>query len=208
MPSTRPRIHHLIIAAVSIAALLFSTSTAFAATRHRHHRHHRASVAHTATVCANAQTPSTASTPAAMKTAVLCLVNQQRTSRGLQALSGNAKLGQSAQGWTNTMVATQNFWHGTNFAQRLSAVGFDWMYAGENIATGYGTPAQVVAGWMASPGHCRNILDPQYTSVGTGLVTQAISGFSTQPSTWTQDFGTPQLSFGGSNNWGPANRTC
>ena len=65
----------------------------------------------------------------------------------------------------------------------------------------------VVAAWMASPGHCRNILDPDYSAVGTGLVNAAIEPFSSQPATWTQDFALPM---GGhfSNDWAPAENTC
>jgi uncharacterized protein YkwD len=61
---------------------------------------------------------------------------------------------------------------------------------GENIATGYGTPRQVVAGWMASGGHCRNILSGQYTDVGTGVSAAPVSSYYAS-GTWTQDFGRP-----------------
>ena len=39
---------------------------------------------------------------------------------------------------------------------------------GENIAAGYRTPADVVAGWLRSPGHCRNIMTPA-RDLGVGL---------------------------------------
>ena len=89
------------------------------------------------------------------------------------------------------MVATHSFTHGTNFAARISAAGFKWSSAGENIATGFMTARQVVNGWMASMGHCENILSPTYRDVGTGVNRHGIGGYSTGPATWTQDFALP-----------------
>ena len=79
------------------------------------------------------------------------------------------------------MVSSDQFTHGTDFATRIGAVGYDWRMAGENIATGYDTPRAVVRAWMASTGHCENILDPSYRNVGTGISTRAVSGFGPAP---------------------------
>ena len=62
----------------------------------------------------------------------------------LPPLRESGLLDRSAQGWTNTMVATGTFTHGADFAARISAVGFEWSSAGENIATGFLTPRAVV----------------------------------------------------------------
>lgn len=138
--------------------------------------------------CANANTPVSAASAARIKAAVVCLVNRQRTSRGLPALHANGKLDRSAQRWTNTMVRRDEFTHGHNFASRISAVGFDWSTAGENIAVGYTTPSSVVKAWMASLAHCQNILYPTFSQIGTGVLDKGISGYG-GASTWTQDFG-------------------
>jgi hypothetical protein len=42
---------------------------------------------------------------------------------------------------------------------------------------------------MASPDHCRNILDPSFREIGTGVSPAAVGIWATQPSTWTNDFG-------------------
>jgi len=139
----------------------------------------------------------------ALKRAVVCLVNQQRRERGLPALRENKRLDRSAQGWTNTMVRHDSFTHGSNFAARISAVGFDWSAAGENIATGFSTPRQVVAAWMASAGHCQNILSPQFSQLGTGVDRKGVRGYG-GPSTWTQDFALPMGARAPSHNSGPA----
>jgi len=140
-----------------------------------------------------------------MRRAVLCLINDQRIAHGVPRLVASAKLDRSAQGWTDSMVATDDFTHGDAFMNRISAAGFDWSTVGENIATGYDTPAAVVRAWMASPGHCANILDPGYREVGTGLSARRIPRASPRPGTWTQDFGRLMGQPALSSDTGPAN---
>ena len=77
----------------------------------------------------------------------------------IPALGVSGKLNRVAQRWTNSMIAHGQFSH-ARFIVRLDAVHYDWQVAEENIATGYLTPSQTVTAWMASPDHCRNILDP------------------------------------------------
>ena len=141
---------------------------------------------------------------AQLQRAVVCLINHQRHAHGLPALRENQRLNRSAQGWTNVMVTHRDFSHGADFAARISAVGFDWSNVGENIATGYATPTQVVTAWMASKGHCQNILNPQYRDVGTGVSNRSITGYSTLAGTWTQDFGLLMGQHAPSGNWTPA----
>ncbi len=183
-----------ITAAVCALGLLPATASAHA---------HRA---HAPRTCANADTPVGSVSVVAMREAVVCLVNNQRTVRGLPALNHSPKLDRSAQGWTNLMVSRSNFSHGSNFAARITAAAFVWSSAGENIATGFESPSAVVTAWMHSPDHCRNILDPQFSSVGTGVNAGAVSGFANQPGTWTQDFALPMNQRAPSGNSGPASR--
>ena len=84
------------------------------------------------------------------------------------------------------MVSHHEFTHGADFTERISVAGFRWSQAGENIASGFLTPASVVAGWMGSTGHCQNILSPAFREVGTGVSRGATL---VGPGTWTQDFG-------------------
>jgi uncharacterized protein YkwD len=154
--------------------------------------------------CGAAHIPIAHRSRADLQRAVVCLVNRERHARGLPGLRENPRLNRSAQGWTNVMVTHRDFSHGADFAARISAVGFDWSNVGENIATGYSTPALVVKAWMASTGHCQNILNPQYRYVGTGVSDNAISGYSSGAGTWTQDFGLLMGQHAASGNWGPA----
>jgi uncharacterized protein YkwD len=138
--------------------------------------------------CPNRNTPANAASLRTMRTAVVCLINQQRTERGLPALSVSNKLDTVAQHWSTSMVAHDQFSH-AHLVARIDAVHYDWQLAEENIATGYRTPRQTVAAWMASPDHCRNLLDPAIRQVGTGERPAPVRGWATSPATWTQDFG-------------------
>jgi uncharacterized protein YkwD len=139
--------------------------------------------------CRYVNTPATAATRAQMRAAVVCLINQQRTDRRLPLLHARRSLDRSAQRWTNAMVASHRFTHGGNFAARITAAGFNWSAVGENIATGFATAHDVVTAWMASTGHCRNILDPSFADVGTGVSPHGVGHPTAGSATWTQDFG-------------------
>lgn len=182
------------------------------AKHHKHHKKHKKhagtrshSSSHSAAAgsCANSSTPATNASVTVMDAAVVCLVNQERSERGLPTLSVANKLNRSAQGWNDEMIRTGNFTHGTNFAGRISAVGYDWQTAGENIATGYLTPDQVVSAWMASTGHCQNILDPSFRNVGSGEAPSPVGTWASGPATWTQDFGLLMSQSPLSSNHGP-----
>jgi uncharacterized protein YkwD len=162
-------------------------------------------MAHTAIVCPDADTPAVSASLRTMRTAVDCLINQQRTIRGLPALREQVQLARSAQNWSDWMVANNQFTHGSDFSGRITAVGYTWQTAGENIATGFGTPNDVVSAWMASTDHCKNILDPQFANVGTGINTAPVSSVASGPATWTQDFGLKMIGRAPSRNWAPAN---
>jgi uncharacterized protein YkwD len=157
-----------------------------------------------AAACRHARTPATSASTATVRGAVLCLVNHERTSRGLPSLHASRRLDRSAQRWTDHMVATGQFSHGSDFGGRITATGFQWSTAGENIATGYPTPLSVVNAWMASTGHCQNILDPAFLDVGTGLSRHPVRHYSSGPSTWTQDFALPANRGAPSQNQRPA----
>ena len=115
------------------------------------------------------------------------LINVQRVSRGCSALVVNAQLTAAARTHSAWMAQSGQFSHtgrgGSSFVTRSKAAGFAKPSA-ENIAWGYRSAAQVVDGWMKSPGHRTNILNCKSTTVGLGAV---ISTNGTPY--YTQDFG-------------------
>jgi uncharacterized protein YkwD len=185
--------------AVASSAAGASAAPTAAAARARLVRHARL-----ARRCPNANRPAASISRAAARAALLCLVNRERAAHGLPRLVLDRRLNHSAQGWTDTMVATDTFSHGADFASRITAAGFRWSAAGENIATGFPTARAVLAAWMASPGHCRNILDPAYRDIGIGISRHPIPGWASGPSTWTEDFALPVGARAPSGNWRPA----
>ncbi|MBP2032102.1 putative YkwD family protein/spore coat assembly protein SafA [Clostridium algifaecis] len=109
----------------------------------------------------------------ASETEVVRLVNIQRTSRGLKPLSNNWELERIARYKSQDMANKKYFSHtsptyGSPFTM-MQNFGVKFSAAGENIAMGQKTPAEVVNAWMNSPGHRANILGTSYTQIGVGL---------------------------------------
>ncbi|MEU9209782.1 CAP domain-containing protein [Streptomyces sp. NPDC048415] len=148
-----------------------------------------ASTAPTAPKTPTAVAPSASGSAAPASGAVariVALVNSERSKVGCSSLTLNAKLSKAAQDHSADMASHQNMSHtgsdGSDPGTRITRAGYIWSSYGENVAYGYSTPEQVMAGWMSSPGHKRNILDCGFKEIGVGLA---------QPgSYWTQDFGT------------------
>ena len=202
----RLRLPHFVLAILTvIGSALLAVVPAATATppRSRHHRRHQP--ARAASGCAGANDRVGSAPPQILRSAVVCLINQQRAAHHLLSLHASPQRNRSAQGWTGVMVASDQFTHGANFASRISAVGYDWRSAGENIATGFATPRAVVRAWMASTGHCQNILNPTYRNVGTGVSSRPVRGYATGAGTWTQDFALGMYSSPPSGNFSPAN---
>lgn len=78
---------------------------------------------------------------------------------------------------------------GSSPAQRVTAVGYRYRIVGENIAFGPENAAEAVAGWIASPEHCENLMDTRFTDSG---VAYAASSSGPPRIYWVQDFGTPR----------------
>jgi uncharacterized protein YkwD len=191
---------------------------------HRHHRHHHTNCAKRggkrgghhakrhlprtgkpadAGACPGADLQPMQSNIEAVRAATLCLVNQERNSRGEASLQFNTDLQQSAQAHTESMAFGDYFEHdgpgGDTPLSRMIAAGYIpnsnvGYEIGENIGWGtfsLGTPRAIVAAWMASPGHRANILDPHFRDTAVGVSPHVPSSLSGgQPGgIYTQDFG-------------------
>ncbi len=156
-----------------------------------------------ANTCPGADLQPTQEDIEVVRTATLCLVNQERTSRGEAPLQPNAHLQQSAQSHTESMAFGDYFEHdgpgGDTPLSRMIAAGYIpsgnvGYEIGENIGWGtfsLGTPRAVVAAWMASPGHRANILDAHFRDTAIGVSPHVPASLSQgQPGgIYTQDFG-------------------
>lgn len=128
---------------------------------------------------------------------MLCLLNRERTRRGLSPLRRDRRLARAARAYSRGMVARGFFAHDGplgDVVTRLRRVGYirpgqAWA-VGENIAWGGGSlasPAAIMRSWMGSPGHRANILGAGFRDVGVGVALGAPGGGG--GATYTQDFG-------------------
>lgn len=136
-------------------------------------------------------------------TELVRLVNERRAAGASCGTSGNfaaapalawdARLMAAAFAHSRDMAQNNWFSHtgsdGSTPSQRVSAAGYDWSTTGENIAAGQPTVAAVVQAWMASPGHCANIMNPAFRDFGVACAT---SSSSTYRIYWTMALGAPR----------------
>ncbi|MCC6170260.1 MAG: CAP domain-containing protein, partial [Caldilineaceae bacterium] len=125
------------------------------------------------------------------------LVNRERARRGLPRLAEDRTLNQVAVGHCLDMVNRGYYDHispqGIDVAGRVAARGYLATMTAENIARGQKTPVEVVAGWMASPGHRANSLHPDLRAIGAGYAYSARDDYHHY---WTHVFATPDPSVG------------
>ena len=115
---------------------------------------------------------------------VVRLVNEERAKEGLMPLSLDWELSRVARYKSQDMHDRGYFGHqsptyGSPF-QMMRSFGMYYRTAGENIARGQRSAAEVVADWMASSGHRANILNAGFTKIGVGYVADG--------NYWTQMF--------------------
>ena len=150
--------------------------------------------------CVNADTLPGAVSEHALGKATVCLINKERTSRGMRALRMNRRLSRAALAHTVDMVNQHYFEHvsqiGENVVDRLNATGYltrvhSWL-VGENLAWGtedLATPRKTVVAWMNSPGHRANILKRRFREIGIGIVFHAPTATDPVAATYTTTFG-------------------
>ena len=109
------------------------------------------------------------------------------------ALSWNATLGVTAQKHSEDMNAAETMSHntpkgaihykvGSSPFDRMKQEGYDYGTAGENVAWGYSSPESVTEAWLKSSGHCKNMMNANFTEIGLGL----------EGTYWTQVFARPR----------------
>jgi uncharacterized protein YkwD len=107
-------------------------------------------------------------------------------------LSASGQLSDAAISHARDMARKKFFDHrgsdGSQPRDRVQRAGFKSKLTGENIALGPETAEEAVAGWLASPGHCANIMDARFQNIGVGLAT----GRGRGQIYWVQTFGSPR----------------
>jgi uncharacterized protein YkwD len=170
------------LAAVTACLVTFAPATASAA----------------APACSSPRAPQSTGDFAAIRSAVLCHLNAERTARGLPRLRAHPALRNSASRYARQMVRQQFFSHDRpGLVRRVRRTSFlrnahHWSL-GENLAWGdraKADPQAIVQAWMASPPHRRNILTRRYRRIGVGVaVGDPVAGVD-GGATYVTDFGT------------------
>ncbi len=105
--------------------------------------------------------------------AVISLTNLERKSQGLLALKPNSDLAKAASFKAADMFADDYWAHfapdGTSPWHWFGLVGYEYTWAGENLARDFATSSGVVTAWMASSGHRANILNSNFTEIGVSV---------------------------------------
>jgi uncharacterized protein YkwD len=109
---------------------------------------------------------------------IVRLTNQYRKARKLPPLTSNDLLAKCAQDHAANMARQDkhgddrrngHVLDGKDFQFRIDASGYKYAGASENTAMDRGTTVRaMVARWMGSPGHRKNMIDPNFTEIGVG----------------------------------------
>jgi len=129
------------------------------------------------------------------KSALVSLINRERMSLGISPLSENKKLNQAALLKAEDMMKKDYFSHqspeGVTPWYWFSKSGYNYIYAGENLAIGFINSDDVYRAWINSLSHKDNIINPRYKEIGTAVLTGNFEGNKT--TIVVQLFGNPKV---------------
>jgi uncharacterized protein YkwD len=128
--------------------------------------------------CAGASSAPSQLSRFAARSALFCLINQERAANGLGTLSGNPALGRAAEHHSRAMNSRNFFGHepdgspASRARKRGYMRGASWWMIGETLAWGRGSggsPGAALSAMMASPTHRAVILDDRFRDIGVGV---------------------------------------
>lgn len=127
------------------------------------------------------------------KNVLLNLTNQERKSLGVTPLRENSKLNRAAYLKAKDMLGKDYFAHtspdGLNPWYWFSKVGYNYQYAGENLAIDFLDSEELYQAWDNSPSHRENIINSKYKEIGIAVLTGEFEGAET--TVVVQLFGAP-----------------
>ncbi len=145
--------------------------------------------------------PALAADDVAIATHMLAMVNDARA-QGRRCggtayppaapVRWNEALARAARSHSEDMAATGQMSHnsrdGTPPHVRVERAGYDYGATAENIAQGQPTPEAAMGAWLASAGHCANLMNAEYTEMAVAMASNRRGPMGTY---WTMVFGTP-----------------
>jgi uncharacterized protein YkwD len=139
-----------------------------------------------------APSPAEAATLDSSELDLVSRINDFRAARGLSTLAVSDTLTAAAK-WMSADMGLNNYFAHTSLdgrspTQRMADAGYPAFatWTGEDLAAGYTSSADVLAGWIASPAHYAVLVNPQYRAIGIGRGYAAGSSYGWY---WTADFG-------------------
>lgn len=128
-------------------------------------------------------------------TVIVTLTNSDRKENGLGTLSVNPTLQAAAQLKLNDMIKYGYFAHtspsGITPWHWFEAAGYNFVYAGENLAINFDESEDVQRAWLNSPTHRANVLSPNFTEIGIATAEGMRNGHKT--TFVVEMFGTPAI---------------
>lgn len=123
---------------------------------------------------------------------LLKYTNEQRRAAGVDPVVLNGKLSQAAKAKAEDMFANQYWAHtspqGKDPWSFIIATGYNYLFAGENLARDFADSKSVVDAWMKSASHRENLLNSRYKDIGFAIVNGKYNGYET--TLVVQEFGT------------------
>jgi uncharacterized protein YkwD len=108
-------------------------------------------------------------------------------------LASSPQLERAARIHSEDMAAHDYLGHvgrdGSTPADRVSRTGYRWRVVGENVAAGPLSAEEVASGWLASPEHCENVMDPRFAEMA---VAYTVNPASREGVYWTELFAAPR----------------
>lgn len=114
---------------------------------------------------------------------VVRATNEARIGAGLKPLSYNEKLADAARRKAANMLE-ENYWSHNSPSGKspwgwFKAAGYNYVYAGENLAKDFGDTGRMMSAWMSSPTHKDNIVNSKYSEIGVAVVPGTLQGSET-----------------------------
>jgi len=114
---------------------------------------------------------------------LVSMTNSERAKNGLGALSVNSALTSAATAKANDMLSKGYFSHtspdGRTPWDFITAAGYNYTYAGENLAIGYSSASELMSAWINSQTHRDNILNSKFREIGMAVVSGKYNGVET-----------------------------
>lgn len=112
------------------------------------------------------------------------LANRERITAGLKPLTIDPELSLAASNKAQDMILAQYFDHyspnGLTPWNFILSSGYNYIYAGENLAMDFHNSEAIHNAWMQSPTHQANILNPKYENIGVAVTEGYFDGHNTK----------------------------